>query len=140
MSSSAGSKLRAFLNNPVIAVVQASSILHCINEYAFGITTVSEHNTTMDTRPLVSTSSLASPHILIKLQQACGSMYCTLGDLSPADQGVLSLEFSALSVLQRLVVVNSCLCGFLKPAISGPELRILEFYCCSPGFGAEEVL
>ncbi|CAN0143690.1 unnamed protein product [Ascophyllum nodosum] len=31
--------LIAFLQNPVVAVVQATSILHCINEYVFGITT-----------------------------------------------------------------------------------------------------
>lgn len=37
-------KLMAFLQNPLVAVVQATSILHCINEYAFGITTVSENN------------------------------------------------------------------------------------------------
>ncbi|CAM9793923.1 unnamed protein product, partial [Sphacelaria rigidula] len=38
MSASAGSRLRGFLNNPVVAVVQASSILHRISGYAFGIT------------------------------------------------------------------------------------------------------
>ncbi|CAN0515938.1 unnamed protein product [Ectocarpus sp. 12 AP-2014] len=38
MASSATHKLTAFLQNPVVRVVQATSILHCINEYAFGIT------------------------------------------------------------------------------------------------------
>lgn len=42
MSASARQKLSAFLQNPLVAVVQASSVLHCINEYAFSITTVSD--------------------------------------------------------------------------------------------------
>ncbi|CAM9232378.1 unnamed protein product [Pylaiella littoralis] len=38
MASSATHKLTAFLQNPVVRVVQATAILHCINEYVFGIT------------------------------------------------------------------------------------------------------
>lgn len=40
MSSSATQKLTAFLVNPVVRVAQATAILHCINNYAFGITAV----------------------------------------------------------------------------------------------------
>ncbi|CAM9605971.1 unnamed protein product [Scytosiphon promiscuus] len=38
MASSASHKLTVFLQNPVVRVVQATAILHCINEYVFGIT------------------------------------------------------------------------------------------------------
>lgn len=42
MRASARQKLSALLQNPLVAVVQASSVLHCINEYVFSITTVSD--------------------------------------------------------------------------------------------------
>ena len=40
MASSTTQKLTAFLVNPIVRVAQATAILHCINEYAFGITAV----------------------------------------------------------------------------------------------------
>lgn len=42
MASTATHKLTVFLQNPVVRVVQATAILHCINEYVFGITAVSD--------------------------------------------------------------------------------------------------
>lgn len=48
-----------FLQNPAVAVIQASSILHCINEYAFGITMVSSEQSAPVSPPNISASFLA---------------------------------------------------------------------------------